>query len=108
MIGYLIFDSSYIDKIIANELISKLKTFELIKHVSIGGTEICFIQNEHENNYLVEDERYIICATGTFIYNGARGNEAIQLLLQKLDQKSSLEDLMERVKNEFPDAPQWF
>lgn len=93
MIGYLIFDSNYIAKKTAERTIGLLATFRLLRHIKMQDTEIFFIQNKSANNYILENEKTLLCVTGTFIYGGLRGNDALQLVLEKLDNGKELTDI---------------
>lgn len=90
MIGYLIFDPNYIAKKAASKAIDKLITFRLLKNLTTRNTEIFFIKNQHVNNYILENENALLCATGTFIYQGLRGNEALQLLMERLNYQENI------------------
>jgi len=101
MIGYLMFDSNLIDVQKAEEVIGRLKTFSMLKKEAIQNTNIYFFQNKQKNNYLLENEEVLLCATGTFIYKNFIGNSALQSVLKKIQEGENLRDFYTDCKGHF-------
>ncbi len=93
MIGFLLFDSAIIEPEKAVKAIDALHTFTLLKQITILDTNLVLFRNQYKNNYYLENERYILCVTGTFIYKSQRGNNALKELSRNLKSNNHIEHL---------------
>jgi len=78
MIGYLIFNSQAfcIEKV--NDMINKLITFEHFKSFQSENSTIIMFKNKYPNNHFFETKEHFIAATGTFIFEGEIGTNALR------------------------------
>ena len=91
MIGYLILDKSYCPDDLVRRTISKMVTFAFLRCYEIDNVRIYLFKNQQQNNYIEETDRFVLIATGTFIYQDLRGNNALKAFVSRLAHGGSVD-----------------
>lgn len=91
MIGFIIYDSDLLERERVESSIDRMRTYRIFYKCSINSTDIYLTKNNFSNNYFVDGKRFVLCACGTIIFKGKRGNEALGLILKELTCEKTVE-----------------